>query len=145
MPDTVPPSAHPVIPCMFCGEPEHVEILEIWDHEWMFETCCEGLHEQLALEMSEDPEWARRLLRTLDLEVLCGRKLRRVTDDGACGLILDWALEIRRDRPRVHQALYRSSTTFIAGCPLPGAFIPGSITAARCWALPWSEIPSPRR
>jgi hypothetical protein len=50
--------------------------------------------------MSEDPEWARPFLRTLDLEVLCGRKLRRVTDDGACGLILDWSLEIREiDRP----------------------------------------------
>jgi len=94
MRDTVPGSAHPVVPCLFCGQPERVEILEVWDHEWMFETCCEGLHEQLALEMAEDPEWARRFLRTLDLEVLCGRKLRRVTDDGGCGLILDWALEI---------------------------------------------------
>ena len=95
MPDTVPPSAHPVIPCMFCGQPEHVEIFEVWGHEWMFETCCEGLHEQLAIEMVEDPEWAERFLRTLDLEVLCGGKLRRVADDGACGVILDWALEIR--------------------------------------------------
>ena len=43
MPDTVPLSAHPVIPCMFCGQPEHVEIFEVWGHEWMFETCCEGL------------------------------------------------------------------------------------------------------
>ncbi len=95
MPDTVPPSANPVIPCMFCGQPEHVEIFEVWGHEWMFETCCEGLHEQLAIEMAEDPEWAKRFLRTLDLEVLCGCKLRRVADDGACGVILDWALEIR--------------------------------------------------
>jgi hypothetical protein len=80
---------------MFCGQPEHVEIFEVWGHEWMFETCCEGLHEQLAIEMAEHPEWAKRLLRTLDLEVLCGCKLRRVADDGACGVVLDWDLEIR--------------------------------------------------
>jgi hypothetical protein len=30
--------------CLFCGEPELVEIHEVWDHEFMFETCCEGLH-----------------------------------------------------------------------------------------------------
>ena len=116
MPDTVPPSAHPVIPCMFCGQPEHVEIFEVWDHEWMFETCCEGLHEQLAIEMAEDPEWAKRFLRTLDLEVLCGRKLRRVADDGACGVILDWALEIGEIDRRLRQAVHRT-----APCPLPGA------------------------
>ena len=100
MPDTVPPSAHPVIPCMFCGEPEQVETLEIWDHEWMFEMCCEGLHEQLALDMSEDPKWARRLLRTLDLEVLCGRKLRRVTDDGliARGRVESVCLDVTPER-----------------------------------------------
>ena len=94
MPDSALAPTQSAITCLFCGQPEQVEIFEVWGHEWMFETCCEGLHEQLAIEMTEDPEWAKRFLRTLDLEVLCGSKLRRVADDGGCGLILDWSLEI---------------------------------------------------
>ena len=81
--------------CLFCGEVERVEIFEVWGHEFMFETCCEGLHAQLAIEMAEDPAWARHLLRQLRAEELCGHALRRVADDGCCGLLLDWQLEIR--------------------------------------------------
>ena len=29
--------------CLFCGEPELFEIAEVWGHEFMVETCCEGL------------------------------------------------------------------------------------------------------
>ena len=41
--------------CLFCGEPEHIEIFEVWGHEFMLNTCCEGLHEQLVAEMNDDP------------------------------------------------------------------------------------------
>lgn len=81
--------------CLFCGQTEHVAIHEVWGHEWMFETCCEALHEQLAIEMADDPAWARQFMRQLDVEALCGNRLRRIADDGGCGLVLDWALEIR--------------------------------------------------
>lgn len=27
--------------CLFCGEPERFEIVEVWGHEFIFETCCE--------------------------------------------------------------------------------------------------------
>lgn len=94
MPESAVASARAEIRCLFCDQPERVEIFEVWGHEWMFETCCEGLHEQLAIEMADDPDWAKQFLRTLDLETLCGSKLRRVSDDGGCGLILDWNLEI---------------------------------------------------
>ena len=87
--DRAPPT------CIFCGEPERIEIFEIWDHEMMFETCCEGMHEQIVDDMNDDPAWAQQFLRHLDIETLCGRDLRRVTDDGACGMILDWQLELR--------------------------------------------------
>jgi hypothetical protein len=80
--------------CLFCGEPEQVDIHEVWEHELMFETCCTGLHEQLVREMSEDPEWARHLLRTLGIEALCGRALRRVADTGDGAMLLDWQLQI---------------------------------------------------
>ena len=35
-----PPRAE--IRCLFCDQPERVEIFEVWGHEWMFDTCCEG-------------------------------------------------------------------------------------------------------
>lgn len=83
------------LPCLFCGEPERAEIFEVWGHEFMLETCCEGLHEQIAMEMNHDPEWARHFIRSAGIETICGRKLRRVADDGGCGLILDWQLALK--------------------------------------------------
>ena len=80
--------------CLFCGDPEHAEIVEIWGHDWMIGTCCEGLHEQIVRDLNDDPAWARRLLRRLGAEHLTGHRLRRLADDGACGLILDWQLVI---------------------------------------------------
>ncbi len=48
-------AAPPPPPCLFCGEPEQVEVFEIWDHGFMIETYCEGLHETVVREMA-DPE-----------------------------------------------------------------------------------------
>ncbi|HKM65014.1 MAG TPA: XF1762 family protein [Acidisphaera sp.] len=59
----------------------------------MIETCCEGLYESLVHELNADPAWARRFLRFLDIEDLTGQRLRRLADDDACGLVLDWQLE----------------------------------------------------
>ncbi|MDE1905142.1 MAG: hypothetical protein KGH75_01645 [Rhodospirillales bacterium] len=80
--------------CLFCGQPERLQIHEIWGHEFMFETCCEGLHEQVAFDMANDPSWARELLCRLDIEPLTGLRLRRVADDGCAGLLLDWRLQL---------------------------------------------------
>ena len=80
-------------PCLFCGETEHVAAHEVCGHEWMLETCCEDLHEHLIRQMSDDPAWARELLRALEIEGLCGHELRRVADDGAT-MLLDWQLRI---------------------------------------------------
>jgi hypothetical protein len=27
---------------LFCGEPERAEIFEVWGHEFMLQTCCQG-------------------------------------------------------------------------------------------------------
>jgi len=80
-------------PCLFCGETEHVTVHEVWGHEWMLETCCGDLHQHLTAEMSDDPAWARDLLRALEIEALCGHELRRVADDDA-SMLLDWQLRI---------------------------------------------------
>ena len=38
----------PAPACLFCGDPESVELFEVWtDHSFMLETCCEGLCEPL--------------------------------------------------------------------------------------------------
>jgi hypothetical protein len=80
--------------CLFCGEPERVSLFEVWVHDFMLETCCAGLHEQIIIDMNDDPAWARQLLRSLELEEICGHALRRVADDGACSLVLDWQLRL---------------------------------------------------
>jgi hypothetical protein len=82
--------------CLFCGKPERVDIFEIWSsHEFMLEACCEGLHETVVREMADDPAWARALLKRLGVEDFTGHRLRRLADDGCCGMVLDWHLELR--------------------------------------------------
>ena len=41
----LPPSAP--VRCWFCGEPEVIELAEMWGHQFMWKTCCEALHESL--------------------------------------------------------------------------------------------------
>ncbi len=86
--------AEPVL-CSFCGEPELVELFEMWGHEFMWSTCCESLHHSLVEEVNADPAWGRELLRRLGAEAYAGHRLRRLADDGGCGLVLDWQLELR--------------------------------------------------
>ena len=82
--------------CLFCGEPEEVSILEIWqDHNFSLATCCEGLLEQIAADIQDDPAWGRELLRRLGAEELTGIKLRRVTDGQGSAPILDCQIELR--------------------------------------------------
>lgn len=81
--------------CLFCGQPKQAEIFEVWGHEFMLQTCCEGLHEQIVNEMYDDPQWAGQFVRSIGMEDICGHKLRRVTDDGCCGLVLDWQLRFK--------------------------------------------------
>ena len=89
--DNVPAPA-----CLFCAEPEKVELFEVWtDHTFMLETCCEGLYETLVQEMDDDLVWARELLRNLGIESFTGQRLRRLADDGCCGMVLDWQLQHR--------------------------------------------------
>jgi hypothetical protein len=107
------------ISCLFCGQPEEAEIFERWGHDFMLRTCCESLHEQIILEMNIDPKWAREFLRTLHIEQLCGEKLRRVADDGACGLILDWQLRLKTPS---HAAVRQFVARHHAHCDAPTAW-----------------------
>jgi len=44
--------------------------------------------------MTDDPDWARTLLRRIGADLYTGHTLRRLADDGGCGMLLDWQLRI---------------------------------------------------
>ena len=82
--------------CLHCGQPEEVELLEVWaSGEFLLSTCCEGLHESIVDEMNRDPDYRTWLLNALEAgPLLGGHKLRRVADcDGQ--FLLDWNPDVR--------------------------------------------------
>lgn len=113
--------------CLFCGEVETVELLEVWGHEFMLKTCSESLHEQIATEMNDNPAWAASFMRSIGTEVLCGRRLRRVTDDEGVAL---GTLRLERSAARRSSASSRA-ITHIAVCRSPGGSIRASTPGRR--------------
>lgn len=103
--------------CLWCGEPEVLEIAEIWStHEFMMETCCSARHEQLLAEMADDPEWATKLLRHLGAEELTGFRLRRLYDNQCSSPVLDFRLTVEPVQFATMQAFVRDHH---AHCPPP--------------------------
>lgn len=81
--------------CCWCGEPEVLEIAEVWtDSNFLLSTCCEGLLTSVSAGISDDPAWGRDLLRRLGAEELTGHRLRRVSDGEGCHPMLDWQLDL---------------------------------------------------
>jgi hypothetical protein len=91
--------------CPWCGEAYLLDLLEVWpdDRAWLFSTCCEVAHQEVLLELADDPACATALLRPLfesygipirsiypDLESLrldFGLKLCPITFKEACNFI----------------------------------------------------------
>jgi len=49
----------PAALCFFCGDPEMLEISEMWsDGNFALDSCCSSLLECVAAEMHDDPKWA---------------------------------------------------------------------------------------
>ena len=92
-----PDTSHLARPiCWFCGEPEVLEIADIYtDHTYVLDTCCPALLERIGADMADDPESAPDLLRRLGAELLTGQRLRRVCDDTGTITLLDYKLEVR--------------------------------------------------
>jgi hypothetical protein len=81
--------------CVWCGQPVELSVFEVWpDGRFLIDACCEGAHHGAESVLNDDSEIATRLLRSLDIEALCHDRLRRVIDDGAGGLRLDWKLRV---------------------------------------------------
>lgn len=81
--------------CLFCGEPERVEIEEIWSpRHFQFDTCCEGMHDAACDFMVHEPKAAAAWLRSKGLDALTGRRSRRIIDNGCGNLVIDWNLDI---------------------------------------------------
>ena len=81
--------------CLWCGEPELLEIGEIWGHDFTIHTCCGARHEEIVTEMADDPQWATELLRHLGAEELTGFRLRRLYDDACSPPVLDFKLVVK--------------------------------------------------
>jgi hypothetical protein len=142
----LPATSDPAI-CLFCGEPERVGLFEMWSsHEFMIETCCEHLHETVVSEMAEDREWARSLLRRIGAEEVMGQPLRRLADDGGCGLVLDWQLRVRdvtfataRDFVARHHRHCRPPTAWRFGASIfNGRTMLGTVIVGNPRALAWN-------
>lgn len=97
-------------PCLFCGEPEVIEVHEVWgDHNVMFETCCLGLHEALNQALACDAQDSRgrggsRWIRD-KIEQAVGYRARRMLEiEGS--LRIDFAIEFE-------EVTFREACAFI--------------------------------
>lgn len=85
--------------CLFCGQEEIAELLELWsDHTFMIDACCEGMHEAISRQLSQEASgsqqrsgapWGRALIAGA-----VGAPVRRIIEqDGQ--LLADFDLKIR--------------------------------------------------
>lgn len=81
--------------CSYCGAERVLEVLEVWGHDFMLDTCCEFLHEETLQELSADPKYGGELMQQKLQGILPGDPcVRRVSDNGLGGLILDFSLQL---------------------------------------------------
>jgi hypothetical protein len=114
--------------CLHCGEPELVEVHEVWDYrDFMLDTCCEGMRDAVSEFLAEDPKAGAEWLSGLSSEpgVAGGvlshinpAGLRRVIDhDGL--LQLDWNLQVKPVSQRAAKEFVR---THHRHCPPPAGW-----------------------
>jgi hypothetical protein len=76
--------------CPFCGCEAELELFEVWGREFQISTCCEGMYEWACGVLNEGGRESAELLRAIEIEGVCGGKIRRAADSGVGNLILDW-------------------------------------------------------
>ncbi len=86
--------------CPYCGEPQILDVFEVWsDHNFMLDTCCEGLRDAAAQQLDDDYHQVDGLRSSSRwfapiMEKAVGYALRRVIPH-AGSLLADYALSIR--------------------------------------------------
>ena len=102
--------------CLFCGEPELVQVHEIWGHEFMLDTCCEGMLAAVSAELASDPKAAAAYMNAaLEDQGVALPQVRRVADnDGQ--LILDYQLRLV---PITFREMAKFVTKHHRHCPPP--------------------------
>lgn len=92
---------------MFCGEPEYVEITEIYGvHEFDLGACCTAMYDQAVDYLNDDPRAAAKWLgQSLGGNELGLGDMRRVVDVGG-QLQLDWS-------PRIVPVTWAEAKAFV--------------------------------
>lgn len=75
--------------CLFCGEPEFMELFEVWGRDFQVATCCEDSHAEAVAMIEADPAGAARWLAEQGAGAV-----RRVVDDEE-HLVIDFQLDVR--------------------------------------------------
>ncbi len=75
--------------CLFCGEPEFMELFEVWGRDFQIATCCEDSHEEAVAMIASDPRGAAAWLADQG-----AGDVRRVVDDEE-HLVIDFQLDVR--------------------------------------------------
>jgi hypothetical protein len=77
-------------PCLYCGRPWFLDVAECWteDRAWMFDTCCEGAHDDACRDAEDDPRGFAKWF-----ELRTGVKTRRCyNSDSELAMRLDFGL-----------------------------------------------------
>lgn len=107
-------------PCLFCGQPEHAGLHEVWGpREFMVDTCCEGMHQTVVEFLNEDSKGAERWLNEQGLAAVSRSGARRIIDDGCGHLVIDWNLQMVSVEQRAAKAFVRSHHRH---CPPPAGW-----------------------
>lgn len=131
------------LPCPFCGQPEHVSVLEIWTGgEFMLETCCEGLHEALVFAFDSDPEFAKVQLRALTDGLTPWRLRRPIVHEQQ--YLLDWHLDVRPIRQAAARAFIARHHAHAPKAPAGWRFGGGIYNGPDLIAVIWAGRPVAR-
>lgn len=81
--------------CHWCGQPHFAEVIEAWGHEVLIDACCDLARQELIEDAQDpDPEVRRPALEQLAPAGLLPWNSRRLAENGAGGLVLDYQLRV---------------------------------------------------